>query len=90
MTVAECFATQQPEWHATRTAVLATLHEVGDVVVDPVGVGILIKREGSFCELRPKKSAVECAFEPTRGGMTRTDMSPKAIPVRIQRRSQLR
>jgi hypothetical protein len=65
MTVDEFLAGQPAEWHAVYRAVLAVLHEIGDVVVDPVGVGILVKRKGTFCELRPKRAAVELSFKLT-------------------------
>jgi len=65
MTVDEYLATQPDGWHATYRAALDALREAGDVVVDPVPVGILVKRRGTFCELRPKKAAVECSFKLT-------------------------
>lgn len=63
MTVQEYLDGQPPEFHATYQAVLSALHEIGDIVVDPVSIGILVKRRGTFCELRPRKSAVELSFK---------------------------
>ena len=65
LTLRDYLAGQPPEFHDTYRAILAALHEIGDVVVDPVSVGILVKRRGTFCELRPRKSAVELSFKLT-------------------------
>ena len=63
MTVQEFLADQPEQWHPVYQAVLGLLYEIGEVTVDPVAVGILVKRRGTFCELRPKKSAVELSFK---------------------------
>lgn len=63
LTLTEFLATQPVAWHATYQAALRALHEIGEIVIDPVDIGILIKRKGTFCELRPKKAAVEISFK---------------------------
>jgi len=40
----------------------AHLRGLGDVVVEPVQVGVFFKRSRSFAELRPMKSAIRAEF----------------------------
>jgi hypothetical protein len=46
--------------------VLKRLSKLGPVDIDPVHVGIMIKRSRTFCELRPKRDAVELSFKLSR------------------------
>ncbi len=66
LTLAEYLERQPPEWHPTYRAVIALLLEIGDLIIEPVDVGILVKRRGTFAELRPRKRAVELSFKLTR------------------------
>ena len=63
LTLDEYLERQPPKWHPVYRAVLAIFDEIGDLIVEPVDVGILVKRRGTFCELRPKKKAVELSFK---------------------------
>jgi hypothetical protein len=61
------YLSRQPAAHAPiYRAALARLAALGDIDVDPVGVGIMVKRTRTFCELRPKRSGVELAFKLSR------------------------
>lgn len=66
LTLDEYLERQPAEWHPVYRAVLALFGEIDEVVIEPVDVGILVKRRGTFCELRPKKRAVELSFKLTR------------------------
>lgn len=58
----EYFATG-PSWeHPIFEAVLAHLESLGPMTVEPVSVGIFIKSNGSFVELRPKTKWVTLSF----------------------------
>lgn len=63
----EAYLERQPEARRdTYRAVLELLEEIGEVDVDPVEVGILLKRARTFCELRPRRDAVELCFKLSR------------------------
>ncbi len=66
MTVAGYLKTQPKERHATYRAVLKLLGAFPDVDIDPVKVGIMIKRARTFCELRPRRGAVGLSFKLSR------------------------
>lgn len=55
MALEEYFATGPPHERPVFEAVMAALDEVGPVHVEPVSVGIFLKRGGSFAELRPRQ-----------------------------------
>ena len=57
-------------------AVVAHLETLGDVVVEPVSVGIFLKRSRGFAELRPKVNWVELSF-----GLSRTIDHPRIARV---------
>ena len=63
------YLVRQPAEHAVLyRAALARLAAVseGDLDVDPVNVGIMVKRARTFCELRPKRNGVELSFKLSR------------------------
>jgi hypothetical protein len=64
--LAAYLAGQPAARRATYEAVLAVLRKLGEIDVDPVRVGIMIKRARTFCELRPKRDAVELSFKLSR------------------------
>ena len=66
MDVDSYLATQPAERHATYRAVLEVLAGFEDVDIDPVGVGILVKRARTFCELRPRRDCVQLSFKTSR------------------------
>ena len=60
----EQYLQAQPETlRSTYRAVLKALAKLGPLDVDPVGVGIMVKRTRTFCELRPRRDAVELSFK---------------------------
>jgi hypothetical protein len=63
MTLDEYFrGSRPPHERAVFEAVLAYLETLGPVHVEPVAVGIFIKHEQSFVELRPKRNWVAMSF----------------------------
>lgn len=62
MTVEEYFSTGPPHERPIFDAVLAALEPVGPVHVEPVSVGIFLKRAQSFAQLRPKNRWVALSF----------------------------
>jgi Domain of unknown function (DUF5655) len=62
MTLDEYFATGPPFERPVFEAVLAHLESLGPVHVEPVSVGIFIKKDGSFLELRPMQKWVALSF----------------------------
>src|SRR4051812_2736404 len=63
-TTVEAYLARQPAAHRPiYRAVLGQVLARGDVDIDPVDVGIMIKRAHTFCELRPKRAGVELAFK---------------------------
>jgi hypothetical protein len=68
MTLEEYFSTGPPFERPIFDAVMAGLDDrVGPIHVEPVSVGIFLKRARGFCELRPKTKWVAVGF-----GMPRT------------------
>ena len=62
MTLEEYFSTGHPRERAVFEAVMAHLRTVGPVHVEPVSVGIFLKRERGFAELRPMRRWVAVSF----------------------------
>ncbi len=62
MTLEEYFSTGPERERPIFEAVLAHLESLGEVHVEPVSVGIFIKRSGGFVELRPKVRWVAMSF----------------------------
>jgi hypothetical protein len=62
MTLDEYFATGPDFERPVFEAVLAHLESLGPVTVEPVSVGIFLKRRGSFVELRPMRRWVAMSF----------------------------
>lgn len=62
MTVDEYFSTGPPFERPIFDAVVAALEPVGPLHVEPVSVGVFLKRGGSFAELRPKTKWVALSF----------------------------
>jgi hypothetical protein len=61
-TLDESFA-GRPGWYREAFEVIAAhLRGLGDVVVEPVQVGVFFKRSRSFAELRPMKSVLRAEF----------------------------
>ena len=62
MTLDEYFSTGPERERPIFEAVVAHLRSLGEVHVEPVSVGIFIKRERGFVELRPKVRWVAMSF----------------------------
>lgn len=62
MTLEEYFSTGPPHERPVCEAVLAHLEGVGPVHVEPVSVGIFLKRAQTFAELRPMAKWVAVSF----------------------------
>ena len=63
MTIEEYFSTGPPFERPIFDAVMAGLDErVGPIHVEPVSVGIFLKRARGFCELRPRTKWVAVGF----------------------------
>jgi hypothetical protein len=58
----EYFATALPHERPVFEAVHEHLRSLGPIHVEPVGVGIFLKKRGSFVELRPKTKWVAMSF----------------------------
>jgi hypothetical protein len=67
MTIEEYFSTGPSFERPIYEAVMAGLDGIGPIHVEPVSVGIFLKRARSFCELRPMTRWVAACF-----GMPRT------------------
>ena len=79
MSVEEYFSTGPPHERPVFEAVLAHLETVGPVHVEPVSVGIFLKRAGRVAQLRPMQKWVALSFSlPYRVEHPR--MSRKVIP----------
>jgi Domain of unknown function (DUF5655) len=63
LTIDAYLAAQPAALHATYKAVLRQLAKLGPIDIDPVPVGIMVKRNRTFCELRPRRDAVELSFK---------------------------
>ena len=72
MTVDEYFSTGPPHERPVFEAVMAHLATLGPVHVEPVSVGIFLKRDGSFMELRPMERWVAMSFPLRRRAQHRT------------------
>jgi hypothetical protein len=66
LSLRDYLAAQPEPQRAIYRAVLAILNKLGDVDIDPVGVGIMVKRMRTFCELHPKRNAVSLSFKLSR------------------------
>jgi hypothetical protein len=62
MSLEEYFSTGPPHERPVFDAVHGYVRTLGPVHVEPVSVGIFIKRRGSFLELRPKTRWVAMSF----------------------------
>jgi hypothetical protein len=62
MTLDEYFSTGPERERPIFDAVMAHLATLGEVQVEPVSVGIFIKKSGSFIELRPMQKWVAMTF----------------------------
>lgn len=62
MTVEDYFATGPPHERPVYDAVMAGLAGVGPIHVEPVSVGIFLKRSRTFAELRPMTRWVAVSF----------------------------
>ena len=62
MTIDEYFSTGPPHERPVFDAVFAYVNTLGPVFVEPVSVGIFLKKQGSFIELRPKTKWVAMSF----------------------------
>ncbi|MDQ1393034.1 MAG: hypothetical protein QOF30_2011 [Acidimicrobiaceae bacterium] len=63
MTLEEYFATGPPRERPIFEAVMAHLSTLGPVHVEPVSVGIFIKKSGTFVQLRPMTRWVALSFQ---------------------------
>jgi hypothetical protein len=62
MALEEYFSTGPPRERPIFEVVMAHLRTLGPVHVEPVSVGIFIKKSGSFIELRPMQRWVALSF----------------------------
>ena len=62
MSIEEYFSTGPPHERPVFDAVMTHLADVGPVVVEPVSVGIFLKRARTFAELRPMQRWVALSF----------------------------
>jgi Domain of unknown function (DUF5655) len=62
MTIDEYFATGPPHERPVFEAVHAYLATLGPIHVEPVSVGVFLKKSGSFVELRPMTKWVAMSF----------------------------
>jgi hypothetical protein len=62
MTLDDYFSTGPPFERPIFEAVMAVLDDIGPVHVEPVSVGIFVKKDGSFLELRPMQRWVALSF----------------------------
>jgi Domain of unknown function (DUF5655) len=62
MTLEEYFSTGPAYERPVFDRVMEHLRDVGPVHVEPVSVGIFLKRSGTFAELRPMKNWVAMSF----------------------------
>jgi hypothetical protein len=63
MTLDDYFSTGPARERPIFEAVMAHLEPVGPVHVEPVSVGIFLKRDRSFAELRPRRDWVALSFD---------------------------
>lgn len=83
MTLEEFFATSPPHERPVVEAVLEFLATLGPIHVEPVSVGVFVKKHGSFVELRTMARWVALWF-----GLDRTIVHPRIArkPVAAGRR----
>ena len=62
MTLDEYFSTGPDRERPIFDAVMAHLDTLGPVTIEPVSVGIFVKKRGSFIELRPMQKWVSMTF----------------------------
>jgi hypothetical protein len=62
MPLEQYLARLEPAQRATCSAVLDYLATLGEITVDAVNVGILVKRHRTFAELRPMKGRMALSF----------------------------
>ena len=62
MTLEDYLATGPPHERPVVEAVLAGLADVGPIHIEPVSVGIFLKRSRTFAELRPMRKWVAVSF----------------------------
>lgn len=62
MSVGDYFADRPFGDREVFEAVMAHFDEIGPVLVEAVSVGILIKRAGTFVELRPRRGGLRLSF----------------------------
>ena len=74
MSLDEYFSTGPERERPIFEAVMAHLKTVGPVHVEPVSVGIFLKRAQSFCQLRPMQKWVAMSF-----GLPREVQHPKIV-----------
>ena len=83
MTLDDYFGTGPARERPIFDKVIADLETLGDVHVEPVSVGIFLKRSRGFAQLRPKVNWIELSF-----GLGRRVEHPKI--TRIMRASNVR
>jgi hypothetical protein len=62
LSVSDYFAARPPVEREVFEAVRDHVQSLGEVIVEPVGIGILFKRRRTFAELRPKARWVALSF----------------------------
>ncbi len=62
LSIEEYFSTGPPHERPVFDAVIAGLRDVGPIHVEPVSVGIFLKRSSTFAELRPMTRWVAVSF----------------------------
>ena len=62
MTIEEYFSTGPPHERPVYEAVVEYLRTLGPIHIEPVSVGVFIKKRGSFVELRPMTKWVALSF----------------------------
>ena len=72
MTLDDYFSTGPPHERPVFEAILGRLDDVGPIHIEPVSVGIFLKRAASFAELRPMERWVAVAFSLPRRAQHRT------------------
>ena len=96
MSVEEYFSTGPPFERPVFEAVMAHLATVGPVHVEPVSVGIFLKRSRTFAELRPMTKWVAVSFTLQAHAEQRTARSqgdrrrPQPVPRRERARAATR
>jgi hypothetical protein len=85
------FATARPHERPVFDAVLGYLQTLGPIHVEPVGVGIFLKKSGGFVELRPKSQWVAMWFPmPRRVRHPRITRKPIEVGMSVYHVANLR